>query len=92
MRTDPDESTRKACFDAMEKLPLDTLDDYIETIKLRNKFAQALGHADFYEYKARIDENMTKKELFSIFEKIYSKNKVCLQRYPQARKGQAWPA
>ncbi len=75
MRTNPDERMRKACFDSLEKLPFDTLDDYIKVVKLRNEFARALGFSDFYEYKARIDEDMSKKELFSIFQKIYDKTK-----------------
>jgi oligoendopeptidase F len=75
MRTHPSESVRKACFDALEKLPLDYLDEYIAVINIRNEFAQALGFSDFYEYKARIDEDMTKKELFSIFKNIYEKTK-----------------
>lgn len=75
MRTHADERVRKACFEALEKLPLDYIDDYIELIAVRNEFARALGHADFYAYKARIDEDMSKKELFSIFESIYKKTK-----------------
>ncbi len=75
MRTNQDEETRKACFEAMEKLPYDYMDEYIEMIGARNEFARALGHADFYSYKARIDEDMSKKELFSIFEKIYERTK-----------------
>jgi oligoendopeptidase F len=75
MRTSPDEAMRKACFDAMEKMPYDTLDLYIELIGLRNAFARALGHSDFYAYKARIDEDMTKKELFGIFTPIYESTK-----------------
>ncbi len=79
IRTNPDEAIRKACFDATEKLPLDYIDEYIEMIKARNQFARVLGHADFYEYKARIDENMSKKELFSIFENIYQKTKYAFK-------------
>ena len=75
MRTNPDESIRKACFDAMQKMPYDTLDDYIQIIKGRNEFARALGYEDFYDYKIHIDEGMTKAELFSIFDKIYEKTK-----------------
>lgn len=73
--TNPDEKVRKACFDALEKLPLDTLDEYIELIGLRNAYARILGFSDFYEYKARIDEDMSKKELFSIFDDLYEKTK-----------------
>lgn len=79
MRTDPDEKVRQACFEALEKLPFDTIDEYIQVIKLRNKFARTLGHQDFYAYKARIDENMSKKELFSIFQKIYNQTKYAFR-------------
>ena len=79
MRAHQDEKVRKACFDALEKLPFDTLNEYIKVVKLRNEFARALGHEDFYAYKARIDENMSKKELFSIFEKIYAKTKYAFK-------------
>ena len=75
MATNPDEKVRKACFEAMQKLPFDTLNDYIELIGLRNKYANILGFNDFYEYKARIDEDMSKKELFSIFDSLYEKTK-----------------
>lgn len=79
MRTSPDEEVRKACFDALEKLPLETLDLYIKAVKLRNEFARTLDYADFYEYKARIDEDMSKDELFSIFEPIYEKTKYAFK-------------
>ena len=79
MRTNPDESVRKACFEAMEKLPFDTLDDYIKVIKGRNEFARALGFDDFYDYKAEIDEGMEKKELFAIFQNIYNKTKYAFK-------------
>ncbi len=75
MRTHPDEAYRKAAFTAMEKFPFDTLDKYIKLIKIRNDYAKALGYSDFYHYKIDIDEGMSKKELFSIFENIYKKTK-----------------
>lgn len=79
MRTHPDERIRKACFEAMEKLPLGALDDLIRMVKGRNEFARALGYEDFYDYKIRIDEDMSKKELFSIFENIYEKTKFAFK-------------
>ena len=79
MRADPDERVRKACFEALEKLPLATIDDYIMVIKLRNEFARALGYEDFYAYKARIDEDMSKEELFSIFQRIYEKTRYAFR-------------
>lgn len=79
MRTNPDEAVRKACFEALEKIPLDSIDDYVEVVKLRNEFAHLLGYEDFYAYKAMIDENMTKKELFTIFDDIYKKTKYAFE-------------
>lgn len=79
MRTSDDENIRKACFESLEKLPFDTLDKYVEVIKLRNEFARTLGYADFYDYKIHLDENMSKPELFSIFDKIYKKTKYAFE-------------
>jgi Zn-dependent oligopeptidase len=89
LRTDPDEAVRKASFKTLEKLPLDTIDDYIKVVKLRNEFARTLGFEDFYAYKARIDENMTKKELFSIFEKIYDRTKYAFRNVRDLEKKMA---
>jgi Zn-dependent oligopeptidase len=77
--SNPDEATRKACFDALQELPLATLDKYVELIKLRNAFAHALGFEDFYDYKLQTVEEMTKKEVFEIFESIYQKTKYAFE-------------
>ncbi len=79
MRTHPDETIRKACFEAVEKLPLETLADYVEVIKYRNEYARILGYADFYDYKIHLDEGITKNQLFSIFDKIYEKTKYAFK-------------
>lgn len=88
-RTHPDEAVRKACFKAMERLPFHTINEYIKAVKLRNDYAKALGFSDFYEYKARIDEDMTKKELFSIFEKIYRRTKYAFKDIRELEKRMA---
>ncbi|MEK7463863.1 MAG: M3 family metallopeptidase [Patescibacteria group bacterium] len=86
MRTNPDEATRKACFEALEKLPLDTLDDFVEIIKCRNEYAQVLGYEDFYDYKIHLDEGMTKNELFEIFDQIYEKTKYAFGNIKELEK------
>lgn len=78
IRTNPDEKLRKAAYDATQKLPLDTLDLYIRLIAKRNEFAHTLGFDNFYAYKAKIDENMSLKELFSVFDTLYEKTKSVL--------------
>lgn len=84
--THPDESVRKACFDAMEELPLATLPLYIDIINKRNEFARALGHEDFYAYRLRHDEDMSKKELFGLFDDIYERTKYAFKNLESLEK------
>ncbi|HWC57594.1 MAG TPA: M3 family metallopeptidase [Candidatus Paceibacterota bacterium] len=73
--TSEDEKIRKACFDALENIALGTIDEYIEMVQKRNQYAQALGYEDFYAYKLAVEEKMTKKELFSLWDSIYESTK-----------------
>ncbi len=73
--THPDEKIRKACFMAQEDLAKVCATELIELVKLRNEYAVALGFEDFYAYKVRTEEDMSKKELFDIFDTIFEKTK-----------------
>jgi len=72
-------SSSKSLLRASEQLAVDVLDDYVKLIKLRNDFAKALGFEDFYAYKVLMEEGMSKKELFKIFDDIYHKTKFAFQ-------------
>src|SRR3989344_3937929 len=73
MRTNPDEATRKACFDVLEEMSLDAVNEYVELVVMRNQFARALGYEDFYAYKLQISEGMAKNEVFDVFGEIYDR-------------------
>lgn len=73
--TNDDEKVRKACFDALETLALGAVDEYVVLVQKRNEYARALGYSDFYTYKLMVEERMTKKELFSLWDQIYTKTK-----------------
>lgn len=75
MRTHDDEKVRKACFDALEQLALSCIDEYVILVQKRNEFARGLGYSDYYAYKLFVEEKMTKKELFSLWDTIYDKTK-----------------
>jgi len=79
IRTHDDEKTRKACFNALEKLSTNYIKEYIQLVNLRNQFAKELGYEDFYAYKLDLEEGMTKEELFSIFDEIYDKTKYAFK-------------
>ncbi len=85
-QTNPEEKIRKACFEAREKLALDFMAEYIELVKLRNKFAETLGFSDFYDYKLRKIDRITKAELFSLFEDIAAKTKSMFAEVRQLEK------
>lgn len=78
MRTNPDVFLRKACFDALEEMSLDAVQEYVELVGMRNEFARAVGFEDYYAYKLNISEGMTKDEVFTIFAKIYERTKYAL--------------
>ena len=78
MRTNPDEAARRACFDSLEKLSLDVVDEYVQLVVMRNEFARALGFEDFYAYKLHISEGMAKNDVFSMFDEIYERTKYAL--------------
>ena len=63
MRTNSDAFVRKACFDALETLSLDAVNEYVELVAMRNEFARALGFEDFYAYKLHISEGMAKNDV-----------------------------
>lgn len=73
--TSPDESLRKAAFEASEKLAYSFLDEYLQLVKLLNQYARRLDYEDFYAYKIHHEEGMTKKELFGLWDEIYNKTK-----------------
>lgn len=88
MSTDADESMRKVCFEALEKLAITTISEFIALVALRNQYAQALGFEDFYAYKVKTEEDMTKRELFKIFDTIYEKTKYAFAELEKMEKKQ----
>lgn len=86
IRTHTDENMRKAMHDALQLLPATTVDLYVQLIAKRNEFAKAMGFDNFYAYKAKIDENMTLDELFSVFDTLYDKTKGVLQKIKDLEK------
>lgn len=67
--TDANESTRKACYEALCSIGRFVLDNgFLKIIKLRNKLAKALGFEDYYEYKLVNAEGFGKSTLFDMLD------------------------
>lgn len=75
IQTHADEKVRKACFEARENLALDFIPEYVELVTLRNQYAKMQGYADFYDFKLKSEDKMTKKELFTLFDSVTVKTK-----------------
>ncbi len=74
-RTHDDERVRKACFEAREGLATLCIPEYIQLVALRNEYVREKGYADFYDYKLQAEDKITKKELFGLFDTLYTKTK-----------------
>ncbi|MBI4815049.1 MAG: peptidase M3 [Deltaproteobacteria bacterium] len=62
--SDPDEETRRACYRGLESIERTVLESgFLDTVKIRNRFARALGYAHFYDYKLRTTEGIGPDEL-----------------------------
>ncbi len=69
MRTNPDPDARASSHQAMLELERWVLGHgLLDLVRLRNRLARALGHADFFAYKVQKNEQMTVAELFAILD------------------------
>lgn len=75
--TDPDERVRKAAWEGLrevEKIALEA--GFPEALKLRNRFAQALGYRNFYDYKIKTTEGISLEELFEVLQDLERKTRL----------------
>ena len=82
-----EESIRKAAYDSLQESAPAFVEDYLIYVSLMNEFAQKLGFEDFYSYKVFIEEGMTKKDLFDIFDKIFEKTKSAFSEVAKIAEG-----
>jgi oligoendopeptidase F len=71
VRVDPDEATRKACYEGLTKIgDFVTENGFVELVKVRNRMAKKLGFIDFYDYKVSNAEGFGKIALFDILDTL----------------------
>lgn len=65
LTTSPDESLRRGSWDALRDIESFVLQNgFIELVKARNKLGRMLGGEDYYDWKVRRVEGMSKREIF----------------------------
>lgn len=67
--TNPIEARRRSSFEAFRDIERWVLDHgFLDIVTLRNRFARALGHANYFELKSRKNERMTSDTLMHILD------------------------
>jgi oligoendopeptidase F len=67
--TNPVEARRRSSYEAFRTIEHWVLEHgYLEIVALRNRFARALGYADYFDFKVRRQERMSPRDLFAIID------------------------
>lgn len=65
MRTNPNESHRKAAFEGLRSIENFVLDaGFLDIVARRNQLGKLLGYEDYYAWRVRVVERMSKKDIF----------------------------
>ena len=77
LSTNPVEAHRRSSFDALRAIERWALDNgFLELVQLRNRFARAAGHDNFFEFKLRMNERMTLDQLLAIMNDLVARTEA----------------
>ena len=69
--TDPDEGMRRAAWEGLRSIEgFVLLNGFIELVRMRNKLGRMLGGEDYYDWKVRRVEGLSKAEIFSRLDEL----------------------
>jgi len=71
LRSDPDESLRKAAWEGLGAIePFVIEAGFLELIQKRNRLGRTLGGEDYYDWKTRRVERMSKAQVFELLDEL----------------------
>jgi oligoendopeptidase F len=74
MRTNPSEAARRSSHEALCGLERWVLENgFLEIVRIRNRFARALGAANYFEHKLHKNERMSPAQLFAILDEFVAR-------------------
>ena len=74
---DADEGMRKAAWEGIRAIEPYVLENgYLEVIRARNRLGRMLGGEDYYDWKVRRVEGMSKREIFTLLDELMDKTVV----------------
>lgn len=81
LATNPHEDRRRSSFDAFREIERWVLTNgFLDLVRLRNRFARALGFADYFDLKLRKNERMTPAELTAILDDFLARTDAAATR------------
>ena len=79
--TNPDEAGRRSSFEAFQSIERWVLENgFLDLVRLRNRFARALGFDNYFELKLQKNERMTSAQLFAILDDFLARTAAANQR------------
>jgi hypothetical protein len=83
--TNPDEPSRRSSYEAFQAIERWVLDNgFLDIVRLRNRFARALGFDNYFEYKLQKNERMSSGQLFTILDDFLARTDAANRRALQA--------
>jgi hypothetical protein len=82
LRSDASEARRKAAWQGLRSIEPFLLErGFLELVQKRNRLAQALGAEDYYDWKARRVEGLSKREIFELLADLEARTRDAGRRF-----------
>jgi len=86
--TNPDEQSRRSSYEAFQAIERWVLENgFLDIVRLRNRFALALGFDNYFEFKLHKNERMSSGQLFTILDDFLERTDAANRRALQALSG-----
>ncbi|MGC4084041.1 MAG: hypothetical protein QM736_18510 [Vicinamibacterales bacterium] len=86
LSANPVEAYRRTSFDALRGIERWVLDNgFLDIVLLRNRYARALGYADYFDLKLRKNERMTRAQLMAIMDDFLARTDAANARAADER-------
>ena len=81
VKSDPDEAHRRAAWEGLRSIEPYVLDaGFLDVVAKRNRLGRDLGGEDYYDWKTRRVEGMTKAEVFALLDELEARTRDAARR------------
>lgn len=81
LASDPDERVRRSAWDGLRAVEPHVLaNGFLDVVKLRNRLGRELGGLDYYDWKVRRVEGLTKAEVFAWLDELEERTRAPARR------------